>query len=104
MLREGRLVQNMIKCCETTFKVDITRKAYTPYCPKGSETISKVAVSRKALRPAKGSFIQQMAQSKYEKLLGVKRGLRSHKKRSGFWVGCIALRRRGELKVVPQLL
>jgi hypothetical protein len=45
----------LIKCCETTFKVAITRKAYTPY-QKGSETTSKVAVSRKALRPPKDTF------------------------------------------------
>jgi hypothetical protein len=56
MLREGRLTcNNNQRLRETTFKVAITRKAYTPY-HKGSETTSKVAVSRKALRPLEDTF------------------------------------------------
>jgi hypothetical protein len=38
----------IIICCETTFKVAITRNAYTLLHPKGSETTSKVAITPKA--------------------------------------------------------
>jgi hypothetical protein len=53
----------IIRCCETTFKVAITRNAYTLLHPKGSETTSKVAVSRKAVRPPNVTFHLLMAPS-----------------------------------------